>query len=227
MVNQTINEPAEYMEWEAIMKKVITIFIIFGCVILVGCGKKSSSKDEREASATPEIQVVGDDESAASESQNSAASNNTLANKELEKIIQETLEEDARAEEAASNPVKEVKESEPEANSEDDSMTMSQKNAVRSAEDYLRLTSFSRKGLIDQLSSEYGDKFPREDAEFAVSYLEQRGMVDWKEQAVQSAKDYLNLTSFSREGLIDQLSSEYGDQYTREEAEYAADQVGY
>ena len=74
--------------------------------------------------------------SAASESQNSAASNNTLANKELEKIIQETLEEDAQAEEAASNPVKEVKESEPEADSEDDSMTMSQKNAVRSAEDF-------------------------------------------------------------------------------------------
>jgi len=106
-------------------------------------------------------------------------------------------------------------------------MTMSQKNAVRSAQNYLDFTAFSRDGLIEQLSSEYGDGFPREDAEFAVAYLEEHDMVDWYEQAVLEAQSYLELTTFSRDGLIDQLSSEYGSQFTRDQAEYAADQVGF
>jgi hypothetical protein len=48
----------------------------------------------------------------------------------------------------------------------------------------------------------------------------------WNEQAVKSAKNYLDMTSFSRDGLIEQLSSSAGDGYTREQAVYAVDQVG-
>ena len=50
--------------------------------------------------------------------------------------------------------------------------------------------------------------------------------VDWKEQAVLAAKEYLATTHFSRAGLIEQLSSPYGSQFTRAEATYAADKVG-
>jgi hypothetical protein len=105
-------------------------------------------------------------------------------------------------------------------------MTVAQENAVESALSYLEFMSFSRKGLIDQLTSEYGEGFDQADAEFAVKYLEDNGLVDWKEQAVKSAESYLDFTSFSRQGLINQLTSEYGEQFTQEEAEYAADQVG-
>lgn len=105
-------------------------------------------------------------------------------------------------------------------------MTVAQENAVESALSYLEFMSFSRKGLIKQLTSEYGEGFDQADAEFAVKYLEDNGLVDWKEQAVKSAESYLDFTSFSRQGLINQLTSEYGEQFTREEAEYAADQVG-
>lgn len=49
---------------------------------------------------------------------------------------------------------------------------------------------------------------------------------DWNAEAVECAKNYLEMTSFSRQGLIDQLSSEYGDKFTVEQATYAADQVG-
>ena len=101
-------------------------------------------------------------------------------------------------------------------------LTVSQQAAVRSAESYLRFMGFSRQGLIDQLSSEYGDQFPLEDATVAVDSLN----VDWNAQAAKSAQSYLDMMGFSCDGLIDQLSSEYGDKYTVEQATYGAQQVG-
>lgn len=99
--------------------------------------------------------------------------------------------------------------------------------AVKCAKDYIKTMAFSRAGLIDQLSSDFGSKFTKEQAEYAVSTLESGGMVDWNEQAVKAANDYLEFMSFSRQGLIDQLSSQYGSKFTKEQAEYAATQVGY
>jgi hypothetical protein len=110
------------------------------------------------------------------------------------------------------------KEKKPEAPAE----TMSQQQARASAQDYLDYSAFSRQGLIDQLSSEYGESFPVKDAEYAVDSLD----ADWNEQAAKAAQDYLDYDSFSRQGLIDQLSSEYGDQYTVEQATYGVDQTG-
>jgi hypothetical protein len=51
-------------------------------------------------------------------------------------------------------------------------LTAAQRNAVRSASAYLKMSGFSRQGLIDQLSSEYGDRFSVEDATVAVDSLE-------------------------------------------------------
>ena len=100
-------------------------------------------------------------------------------------------------------------------------LNTSQKNAIKEAKSYLKYTSFSREGLIHQLSSEYGSGFPEEDATIAVDYLEQEELVDWDDQAILEAKSYLEFSSFSRSGLIGQLSSEYGSEFTEEQAEKA------
>lgn len=50
--------------------------------------------------------------------------------------------------------------------------------------------------------------------------------VDWNEQAAKAAKNYLDMTSFSRKGLIEQLSSDAGDGYTKEQATYGVDKAG-
>ncbi len=107
------------------------------------------------------------------------------------------------------------------------SMTMSQKNAIKSAQTYLIVGGLSRKGLVTQLSSEYGEKYPLADAEFAVSYLEKNNLVDWNEQAYKAAKVYLSTQGFSKDALYEQLISEYGDQFTPEQAKYAIKKVGY
>ena len=101
-------------------------------------------------------------------------------------------------------------------------LTGPQMNARRSAADYLAMSGFSRAGLIDQLSSEYGDGYARADAEAAVASLN----VDWNEQAARSANDYLQMSGFSCSGLIEQLSSSYGEQYTQSQAEHGAVQAG-
>ncbi|WP_214627872.1 Ltp family lipoprotein [Paenibacillus agaridevorans] len=79
--------------------------------------------------------------------------------------------------------------------------TASQRNAVRTAKNYLEYTAFSRKGLIEQLVFEGYDNT---DAEYAVD----RVNADWNEQAALKAKDYLEYSSFSEQGLIEQLEFE-------------------
>jgi hypothetical protein len=95
--------------------------------------------------------------------------------------------------------------------------TVSQTNAVESAESYLRSLAFSKTGLIDQLEFE---GYSNADAVYAVEKVNP----DWFEQAAKSAESYLNSGSFSRQGLIDQLEFEG---FTSEEAVYGVDAVGY
>ena len=136
----------------------------------------------------------------------------TISQEDMEQLVNDLMEES----------VDSFDETEAESPAIDSSLTKSQQNAVKSALSYLEFSGFSRQGLIDQLSSEYGDQYPVADATIAVESLD----VDWRAEAVQSANSYLEFSAFSCQGLIDQLSSDYGDQYTVEEATYAATQVG-
>jgi hypothetical protein len=97
-------------------------------------------------------------------------------------------------------------------------LTPAQENAIEAAQSYLDYGGFSRQGLIDQLTSDYGDGFKKKDAVFAVNHLHP----NWKKEAVESAKSYLDYGSFSLQGLIEQLESPYGDQYTHAQAVYGA-----
>ncbi|CAB3687280.1 MULTISPECIES: Ltp family lipoprotein [Achromobacter] len=101
-------------------------------------------------------------------------------------------------------------------------LTIPQKNAVRSAKQYLSFSGFSRSGLIQQLSSDAGDGYKVADATIAVDSLK----VDWNKQAARSAQNYVDMTGFSCKGLIQQLSSSAGDRYTKSEATYGAKAVG-
>ena len=103
-----------------------------------------------------------------------------------------------------------------------ENLTAAQINAVRTAEQYVNMTGFSRAGLIDQLSSDAGDGYSVSDATTAVDSLS----VDWNENAARSARQYLEMSGFSCNGLIEQLSSDAGDKYTVAQATYGARQAG-
>ena len=74
---------------------------------------------------------------------------------------------------------------------------------------------FSRTGLIDQLAFE---NYSPEAAEYAVDNVD----VDWNEQAVKSAEQYLRTMPFSPAELVDQLIFEG---FTPEQAQYGVDQA--
>ena len=149
-----------------------------------------------------------------------------------EKVKEEPVKEDK--EEPAEEPKEEtqepvaqeeeaVEEEVPEAAipEEDEVVPFEYEQALKSAQNYVDTLHFSRQGLKQQLTSEYGSGFSEEAAEYALEHVD----VDYKQEAVEAAESYLDAMSFSREGLKQQLTSEYGSGFTEEEAEYALDQV--
>lgn len=96
------------------------------------------------------------------------------------------------------------------------SETVAQANSVAKAKSYLRTSSFSRKGLIEQM--EYSG-FSIEDATYGVDKLK----TDWNAQAVLKAKSYLRSSSFSRKGLIEQMEF---TGFTTEQAIFGVDATG-
>lgn len=99
--------------------------------------------------------------------------------------------------------------------------TVGQRNALSSAQSYLRYDSFSRIGLIHQLESPYGEDFSHSDSVWAVNHVR----VNWYAEAVESAKSYLRYDSFSRQGLIHQLESPYGEAFTHAQAVYGVNRA--
>lgn len=95
--------------------------------------------------------------------------------------------------------------------------TMGEKNALKSAKEYLDYTAFSYKGLIDQLEYE---GYTHSEAVYGADNCG----ADWNKQAAKCAADYLDYTSFSRSGLIEQLEYEG---FTYDQAVYGVEQNGY
>lgn len=101
-------------------------------------------------------------------------------------------------------------------------VSVEQQNAAKDAQGYIDMQGFSRKGLIDQLSSDAGDGYTVKAATAAVDSLH----IDWNAQAARAAKGYLSMQAFSRKGLISQLESDAGDGFTHAQAVYGADHAG-
>ncbi|WP_042274662.1 Ltp family lipoprotein [[Clostridium] dakarense] len=95
------------------------------------------------------------------------------------------------------------------------------KSALRKAKTYSDTMSMSKAGLYEQLTSEYGEKFPQEAAQYAIDNVE----ADWKENALKKAKTYQKDMAMSSSAIYDQLISDYGEKFTEEEAQYAIDNL--
>ena len=144
-------------------------------------------------------------------------SDEVIETEESDDILSTVEESTSEGEEAQDFQVEVNNDIEPESvNSELPESTVSQKNAVRAAENYLRVGPFSESGLIEQLEFE---GYSTEDATYAVQNID----VDYNEQAQKSAENYLEISPFSRSGLIEQLIFEG---YTQAQAEFGVNSVG-
>lgn len=91
------------------------------------------------------------------------------------------------------------------------------KSALNKAYAYSEKMAMSKMGLYDQLTSEYGEKFSAEAAQYAIDNVK----ADWNANALTKARNYQESMSMSPEAIREQLTSEYGEKFTSEEADYA------
>ncbi len=94
-------------------------------------------------------------------------------------------------------------------------------NALRKAESYSNSLHMSKQAIYKQLTSEYGEQFSADAAQYAIDNID----ADWNANALAKAKSYQNSLHMSKNAIYDQLISEYGEQFTPEEAQYAIDHL--
>lgn len=168
-------------------------FIVLAIIIILGTVGESSYEDSTVANNKNISEVE--------QNQDKEISNNQGEEKDV--LVKENEEKVEEKEEKVEEVPKEYK------------------SALRKAKVYSDTMSMSKEGLYDQLTSEYGEKFSDEAAQYAMDNLE----ADWNKNALKKAKTYSDTMSMSKAGLYDQLTSEYGEKFTEEEAKYAVDNL--
>lgn len=105
--------------------------------------------------------------------------------------------------------------------SQEENIPAEYKSALLKAESYSEMMNMSKQAIFDQLTSEYGEQFTVEAAQYAIDNLQ----ADYKENALAKAQSYSETMYMSKQAIFDQLVSEYGEQFTEEEAQYAVDNL--
>jgi hypothetical protein len=95
------------------------------------------------------------------------------------------------------------------------------KSALKKAELYAKTMNMSKNAINDQLTSDYGEKFSKESAKYAIDNLQ----FDWKANALKKADSYAKTMNMSKQGIYDQIVSDNGEKFTEEEAQYAVDNI--
>ncbi|OMC99169.1 Ltp family lipoprotein [Paenibacillus sp. FSL R5-0636] len=185
----------------------LVLILVIGWIGSLGNDKDTTTLADPEPSA----QAV---DAVAKETEKPAA---TPTEEEL-KIINEAAEK-ADAEKKAKEEA--VAKAEDEAKVKEESIPREHKSALKKAEQYAETMNMSKKGIYEQLTSEYGENFPKEAAQYAIDNI----VFDWKENALIKAQSYAETMSMSDSAIYDQLISEYGEKFTAEEAQYAIDNL--
>ncbi len=116
--------------------------------------------------------------------------------------------------ETTSNNVESAKQS-------DSKVPAEYKSALKKAEIYSDTMYMSKSGIYNQLTSEHGEKFSEEAAQYAIDNIN----ADWNKNALEKAKVYQDDMSMSPAAIEDQLKSEHGEKFTADEASYAVEHL--
>lgn len=176
------------------MKKLLKgIGVFFVCVILIGGCMSAMGGNDKSTTSSTSSTV--------STSSSSSSSSGSVKKAEAPKK-QETPQQQAL---------------------KDSSVSTEYKNALKKGIMYANEMNMSKAGVYEQLTSEYGEKFPKEAADWAVAHMTD---IDWNKNALEKAKMYQKEMSMSRADIQQQLTSEYGEKFTQEEAAYAMQHLG-
>ncbi|MHC9532599.1 Ltp family lipoprotein [Dellaglioa sp. L3N] len=112
-------------------------------------------------------------------------------------------------------------ESKKEAHSAKASVPAEYKSALNSADYFANTDNMSKAGLYEQLTSDAGEKFSAEAAQYAVDNVD----ADWDANALVSAKYFQDDMSMSPEAIREQLTADAGEKFSAEQANYAIDHL--
>ena len=213
------------------MKPVLKYGIIAAAWIvylLIGLGGNSS----KNKPSTADTSVVAEQTDAKEQTENteeselkeqSEAVKKTPAESKTETPAEETSDQQQEGtdNESAGNEEAENEVIQEEAPAEEESIPTEFKNALKKATQYSSIMHMSKQGIYDQLTSEYGEGFPEDAAQYAIDNID----ADWEANALAKAKEYSDTMHMSKRGIYDQLVSEYGEKFTEDEAQYAVDNV--
>lgn len=197
-------------KWKIHFSKGVKITIVIVGLIILGATVDTSDVSNNQQAETREEGQIANNENAIEE-----ASPDNQANGE--QLQAETKEQTANEEKTETIP---TPNEDPEPTKEA-TVPVEYKSALAKADSYANDQHMSKKGLYNQLTSEYGEQFSKEAAQYAVDNVK----TDWKANALAKATSYANDQHMSKKGVYDQLVSDYGEQFTKAEAQYAVDNV--
>lgn len=170
------------------MKKKVIYGAVIALVLIVGISL-GSGKDNEKSSQSTTAQQERTTESETAEAEDKSETTDT--------------EESAK----------------PTASSKSESkVPMEHQAALKKAQSYARHMDMSEAGVREQLASSYGENFTPEAVTYAMEHLEG---IDWEANALAKAKSYQKDMAMSTESIREQLTSDYGEQFTSEQADYA------
>ena len=196
--------------------------------LLIGLGGNSSNNKP----STADTSVVAEQTDAKEQTENTEESELKEQSEAVKKTPEESITETPAEEtsdqqqegtdnESADNEEAENEVIPEEAPAEEESIPTEFKNALKKATQYSSIMHMSKQGIYDQLTSEYGEGFPEDAAQYAIDNID----ADWEANALAKAKEYSDTMHMSKRGIYDQLVSEYGEKFTEDEAQYAVDNV--
>lgn len=191
----------KYSNWNKILKIVISV--VFALIVIGNMNSKTPNTTS--TSTSTEIKESKEEPKA--------------EEKTTEQIAKEKTDAEAKA--AADAEAKAEKEAKEEKEKKEASIPTEYKTALKKAKIYSESMYMSKKGLYEQLTSENGEKFTAEAAQYAIDNLQ----ADYKQNALKKAQTYQEAMSMSPSSIYDQLISEYGEKFTAEEAQYAIDNL--
>lgn len=186
--------------------------LLIGCIGLLllliiptACGALFSNTDNKEKdSTTTEVADKETEEVTEDDTEGSETTTEEAVTEETEAPTTEAVTTEESTTEAKEPTNK-------------DEVSREFKAALNAAQNYVDIMPFSKAGLYDQLTSEAGNSFPAEAAQYAIDNVD----VDYKKEAVEAANSYNETFPMSDQELLNQLTSEAGSKFTQEEAQYA------
>lgn len=200
---------------------VTGIFFVLGLIFGGIAGGSASSAPDDNAPIVSEEEAPAEEAPAAEAVEEPADAEPAVEDEPTEEPAEEpAADEPAEEEPAEEEPVAEEPAA-PAEEEDDSSVPAEYASALTKAGTYSDMMHMSKQGIYDQLTSEYGEDFSAEAAQYAIDNVQ----ADWNQNALEKARTYQDDMAMSPNAIHDQLTSEYGEQFTQSEADYAIEHL--